>query len=416
MASAIENLQLAQSLFNPVRQSVGRYLDTQASIAQQAQQAKRQREMMNLKRLQELEDQAAEANLRTRLTSMTVQGQKDIEASRASRDDARFNAAQTREDAKAAEAEKKANIAAVKAAYAKYQAAGGTEKIDVFGKEDDPNTYYKIQEATGDVVGKREKAQFGQMANLLASREKELSAMVNPTDDEVAAITDQTIQNLALDENLSDAVEMYTKLSTKIDPAVAIDRVAMKYPAFARAVKTGVTAGISALRAEKAKSPEFIRNLQGYQAEKATITKAALDSPHGIGFFEALKTIGSQTETPAKAKNADLSSLDTSKDKPKPKTKTEAAPEAPAAPSGYGGAIGAFEGGAGRLRNLLDIARVTASNVAEPFAATLNYAAGGAKRVGEGFDAREAERQRIINLYNLRNPGAEMPTDPLFAR
>ena len=305
--SAIQNYQFAQSLFDPTRQSVGRFLDTQATIAQQAQQLRRQKEMMNLKRLQELEDQATEAGLRTHLANIAVQGQKDVESSRAARDDARFASAMSREDAKATEAERKANIAQVKAAYAKYQAAGGTEKIASFGPEDSPDTFYKIQEALGTRVGENERTQFGTLANLLREREQEIVAITMPTEDEVSALTDQAIQNMALVDGMEDAVKMYNKLAAKLDPATAIDQVSLKYPAFARALKTQVTASVSALRAEKAKSPEFIRNLQGYQAERSAVTKAALESPFGSAFFEGLKTPPAAQKPAPKA--ADLSNL-----------------------------------------------------------------------------------------------------------
>lgn len=300
MATAIENAQYADSAFSNLRSSFGRYFDAQVQIAQRAEQERRTRELMNLKRVQEIQDQQAEAGLRERLMNLQVGGQKDIEESRANRDDARWKAAQTREDTKASEAEKKAVIASVRAAYEKYKADGGPKKLAEFGPEDSPDTIYAIQNAHQEVVAEDTKRRFAQFGQNLMDRERALAASVEPDDKELSAIRQDAIAFVSGDAAQSNAAEYYAKLAAK-NPDAAYTATVQRFPAFGAAVEAQVQRGASAMRAEKAKSPEFIKNLQSLSVDRQTITEAAVKNPYGDAFFAAIKPL--PIATPKKPAN-----------------------------------------------------------------------------------------------------------------
>lgn len=388
MATVLENAQFMDDRFAGLRQSAGRYLDAQVQMAQREAQERKQRELMNLKRLQELEDQKTEAALRTSLTNLTVEGQKDIEKSRATRDDARWTAAQAREDTKAAEAQTKATIANVRAAFAAYKAAGGEKKITDFGREDDTNTLYAIQDGVREVEKDIQSRRFAGFADNLKMREREIAALAEPDENEMKAITQDAVAFVTADATQADAAKYYNRLAEKLEPEAALIAARQKYPAFAAAVDAQVQGRKSAIRAEKAKSPEFVRNLQGLLADRQIVTKAAMDSPYGDAFFNALKP--AVAEDP-KTKTANLGALTTGKPTAQAAGRASAGSDAPAALSPA--AIVRDQGVAGALMALVNptnapltaLRQLGVDGVAAPVAA-----------VDRGVSSA------LASLYNLR--------------
>ena len=326
MATAAENYQLANLLFSPVRESAGKYLNAQVAIAERAAQERRQREMMNLKRVQELEDQRNEAAMRERLTNIGVKGQKDIEASQAERDDARFASAEKNQDARVAAAEKKAVVATVRAAYEKYKSAGGEKKLADLGSEDSPDTIYAIQNAQQEVEGRIAKQKFVAAAEDLKARERALAASADLDEKEAKAVLSDAIAFVAGSPEYSDAAERFNMLSKKLDAETALEVTRQKYPAFGAAVDAQVSGNTRAIRAEKTKSPEFTISLKNLLSDRVATKAEADKSPYGDAFFEAIKPI--RTEAP-KATSADTSNLKV------PTAPASATRQVPAATTGF---------------------------------------------------------------------------------
>lgn len=388
MPTVAENAQLADSLFANLRGSVGRYLDTQSSIAQQARRERLQREMMNLKRAQELEDQRSEAAMRERLANIAVGGQERIEASRATRDDERIKAAQERDDAKAAEAERKARIAAVKAAFAKYQAAGGDKKIKDFGPEDGEETYYAIVADMGEVEKNNRRAAFRVMAETLKSQERALAASVEPDEKEIASITQGAIQSVAaIDPQFKSAVEFYDKAAAKRDPAAALAATRVRFPAFSAALDGQIRVGINASKAEKVKSPEFIKAFQSLNVIKEKAAGEAIKDPaNSSEFWNAL--IDPQ-KIAAPSGTADLSKVQAGTAKPAPKE--SAATEQPAPILSPAGIV--RDQGPGAALNMLFNPMAMPQLAARQFARYAPAALAGADRIGSSI---------LESVYNLR--------------
>lgn len=387
MATPIDNAQYADSLFSNLRQSAGRYMDAQVQIAARAEQERKQREMMNLKRVQEIQDQQTEAEMRKALVAQQVDAQRDIANLQLTRDDARWKAAQTREDTKVDEAEKKAVIANVRAAYEKYKADGGAKKLAEFGAENLAETIYAIQNAHQEVVAESTKRRFAQFGQNLMDRERQLAASVEPDEKELSAIKQDAIAFVSGDATQSNAAEYYAKLAAK-NPEAAYTATVQRFPAFGAAVEAQVQRGSSAMRAEKAKSPEFIKNLQSLSVDRQTITEAAVKNPYGDAFFEAIKPL--PVGTPGK-KQADLSNLGG-----KPATdKKAAAPKAPAStePAALSPAGIVRDQGAGGVLNLMfnpTAAPMIAARQALPVVAPV---VAGADRLASSA---------LASLYNLR--------------
>ncbi len=309
MATAIQNLQLAQSLFDPLRQSFSRHLDTQLTAAERAAQERRQTMLANLKRSHEIEDRDAESSARERLANLSIAAQKEIEESRGRRDQVKFDAALSREDARAYEAERKARVAATRDAYAKYQAAGGTQKLEAFGPEDSSDTFYKIQEALGESVASRARSQFGALGNLMRERERELTAMTDLAPQEIAELGAAAIVSLAsTNADHAKAAEFYHDRAKVVGPDDALILTRRKYPSFSAALDGELATSKLQLRRAKAESPIFVRSLQAYQADRAAITKAALESPYGSAFLDNLKDPTVQPEV-APRQTADIGNL-----------------------------------------------------------------------------------------------------------
>lgn len=286
MSTVAQNAALADSLFANLRDSGRRYLDTQGAIAQREAAMRRENELANLRRIQQVQDQQADANLRRELTAEQIKGQQTIEESRAKRD-----------DSKAEAAEKRAQVAAVRAAYARYQEAGGDEPIEKFGPLDAEGTFFAIQKAMGERVSETQRTQFRELANLLRDEGDSLVSSARTTPQELEALRSTAL--LTLDSTHKDAAKHYNKVAAKSGEQVALNDLAEKFPAAYRSIQMQVTAGARAIEAEKAKSPDFIRNLQAWQQKQSSAMRSALESPYGSEFFNNLRP--QREEAPAKA-------------------------------------------------------------------------------------------------------------------
>lgn len=404
MATPIQNAQFAQSLFDPMRQTVNSLMQSRLAIAQRNDQIARQTQLANLRRMQEIEDQKAKADLSTKLTNLQIAGQKDIESLRASRDDAKASA-----DAK------KRVTRAVREAFAKYQEIGGTKKIADFGALDDEATYYAIAAEAGALAKQQQGEQLTQYATMLRKREQELGQMLNPTPEDISSARDAAVSSLSLDDRFKDAAEIYSELVGSKGADVAMAAANQKQPGFASALSSAVRQQLTAARDVKAKSPEFIKSLQSYQSDRAAATKVAAESPFGMQFFSALNTPEKTTKETQVKSLGDMFGTNATPAPAAPTQEQQAIAQAQEQPSGYGGLVGATEGTGRRLSNLMDIGKLMGSTVAEVPLSTLNLIAGGDKRLQEGLDQREAYRQNLIKLYNLRNPQSQMDTTPVFA-
>lgn len=412
MATPLQNAQFAQTLFDPLRQSVARNFDTRAAIAQREADLRLQTIRQNLLRAQALEDQQAEARLRTALqkSQNTAAAQRNRESLRFQRD--RLDATE-----KAAARER------INEAYAIYTQLGGDKKLTDFGANDDPETLYALQRTIAPLQQKRDRENAENMANFLNERRRQVMDFTKLTPDEELAAANSALDVLAGEKQHREAVEQFTKrLSDGFKVDAALQDVAKDYPAFVRAYNMQYSQVAGMMRNAKAESPEY----KAAVGDLRTSTEQAfrnIRDPNVSSWLAANLT----TPLPPKEKRRVLESPDAlggGKGEGGGGAKTRNSDAASASnlinPAGYGGASGFIGAVADRIKpayNAVDSAgNIAASYTFAPVLRGLNLIGGGMKRVNEQDAARDAymrgQRERLRQALVMFGAG-ESPVAPV---
>lgn len=298
-----DNARLARELFTPISESFARYNQARLALAAREDNRRREDGLANLRRMAEVKDASARAELQRELASLQRETALDVERSRADRDDRRLESIRLREDQKLAEAEGKALRASVRRAYADYTSAGGEKPLKEFGPEDSPDTFSRLQAEIGEIQRLSMTKRFRLAADMLREREAALESSLSPGEDDLAAARHAAMESIDFTRH-KDAYEYYaSQLQRKgITTAMAIDATLKRFPEIAPTYTASLTGQLSNLRITKARSPEYSREAQSIAAERAHLTRSAIESPFGV---EALSNLRNPDTPPASGgKNA----------------------------------------------------------------------------------------------------------------
>lgn len=281
MATPLQNAQFAQTLFDPLRQSVARNLDTRAAIAQREADMRLQTIRQNLLRAQALEDQQAEARARTAL-----QESQNIAAAQRNRESLTF------QDQKLTAAEKAVARERVAEAYREYKRLGGKDTLKDFGEADSLDTLFNLNDAIAPLQIEAQKKQAEAGATLLGGMRDELNAMANLSDAEVSEEISNVIALAATNEEYEKPLKALNKLiGEKPDIqslSSALAQVGQRYPAFATAMGASLRSQINTRRMEKLNSPEYANKAREFRDAQEGIIKSFRDPLAATEFYANL--------------------------------------------------------------------------------------------------------------------------------